>query len=87
MDDKPRYIPGGMLTPQALGGGRGRPGFGSGSHNVRQEAYQQRMQNYSTSSLPSQTDRDMANLDAAQALKAMMKSPVSTVKSLKTRQF
>ncbi|XP_052767094.1 5'-3' exoribonuclease 2-like isoform X2 [Mya arenaria] len=71
MDDKPRYIPGGMLAPRPLGrdggGGRGRPGLGS-SGNVRQEAYQQRMQGFSTSS----TDRDLANLDAAQALKAMM---------------
>ncbi|KAL4237918.1 5'-3' exoribonuclease 2 [Mactra antiquata] len=80
--DKPRYIPGGMLTPQPLGRGggggrgRGRPGFGSGgigapTGNVRQEAYQQRTQNYSTTS---STDRDLANLDAAQALKSMMNS-------------
>ncbi|XP_060564617.1 5'-3' exoribonuclease 2-like isoform X3 [Ruditapes philippinarum] len=67
-DDKPRYIPGGMLAPQPLG--RGRPGVGAPSGNVRQEAYQQRMQNFSTSS----SDRDLANLDAAQALKAMMNS-------------
>lgn len=69
LDDKPRYIPGGMLTPQALG--RGRPGLGSAPSNVRQEAYQQRMQNFSTSA----TDRNLSNLDAAQALKAMMTSP------------
>ncbi|XP_045174947.2 5'-3' exoribonuclease 2-like isoform X2 [Mercenaria mercenaria] len=68
MNDKPRYIPGGMLAPQPLG--RGRPGLGAPSGNVRQEAYQQRMQNFSTSS----TDRDLSNLDAAQALKSMMHS-------------
>jgi len=65
-----------MLTPRPLGGGGGpargggRPGFGSAGGNVRQEVYQQRM------GLATSTDRDLANLDAAQALKAMMNSGV-----------
>ncbi|XP_052269365.1 5'-3' exoribonuclease 2-like isoform X3 [Dreissena polymorpha] len=78
IDDKPRYVPGGLLKPQALGGygqggggrggGPGRPGLGSTGAAIRQEAYEHRMQKFSTSN----SDRDMANLDAAQALKAMM---------------
>ena len=70
------------MAPQPLGGaGRGRPGLGTSGGNIRQEAYQQRMQG-SSGSMGSSTDRDLANLDAATALKAMMNSEVSTRTSL-----
>ena len=70
-----------MLAPQPLG--QGRPSGGAPTGNIRQEAYKQRMQNFSTSS----SDRDLANLDAAQALKAMMTSGVSTLSLITMLKF
>ena len=61
-NDKPRYIPGGKFSPVALGGGN-RPGAIT---NVRQEAANMRMQNYSSGA--------GGGRDSADALKAMMKN-------------
>ena len=64
--DKPRYIPGGMFSPTALGRGNSPATL----TNVRQEAANMRRQNYSSSS----SDRNYSNMNAADALKAMMRT-------------
>ena len=55
-----------MFAPTALGGGN-RPGAMT---NIRQEAANMRMQNYSSSS----TERNLSNINPADALKSMMRN-------------
>lgn len=66
LNDKPRYIPGGMFAPTALGRGNNPAAM----TNLRQEAANMRRQNYSTSS----GDRNFSSLNPAAALKAMMRT-------------